>query len=338
MARGYSTARSEQSDAMRKEATRLIDAAQKIEAKEREDAAAKAIADAKAKAEALVASGKIPTVDEVTAAQRAANAFWEENKPAIKTGLYNANAWASEKALAKKYQAMVERVREMEEERKAPEKLKELADAALRDKAEKQAIKITKKGNDSGDKATNEGPKAQKLALKVEKIATKASIAADKYFGAKDKKGVNAQKNKEKMKELVAKQVNAIPLEVRIAIQQLSRHNLGQDLMDAGVNALKYNKSSGKIVGGEDHENGRNGDGAFEYSSWGALRNEARREGVDQRVGNVTHKGVTYKWKTEDSSYKIGWDPKQFATHGRITISAGGKTIFEGEELGIEGG
>ena len=322
---------------MRKEAGRLIDAAAKIEAKERADAAAKATADAKAKAEAAVASGKIPTKQELEAQAKALNDFYNANRGDIQRGM-NGIGGSREKAIYAQYKALNTKSFEMQEAAKAPEKLKELAEAASRDKAEKQAIKITKKGNDRGDQTTNEGPKAQKLALKVEKIATKASTAADKYFGAKDKKGVNAQKNKEKMKELVAKQVNAIPLEVRIAIQQLSRHNLGQDLMDAGVNALKYNKSSGKIVGGEDYENGRGGDGAFEYSSWGALRSEARREGVDERVGNVTHKGVTYKWKTEDSSYKIGWDPKQFATHGRITISAGGKTIFEGEELGIEGG
>jgi len=337
MARGYSTARSEQSEAMHKEATRLIKAAQDIEAKERADAAAKATADAKAKAEAAIASGKIPTKEEVAAAREKADTVWNTWNKALKRAQEGyGDDW--DKAKLKEYQALAKKASDLQEASNAPEKLKQLKEESIKEKANKAADKLAKKGNDRGDQTTNEGPKAQKLALKVEKIATKASSAADKYFGAKDKKGVNAQKNKEKMKELVAKQVNAIPLEVRIAIQQLSRHNLGQDLMDAGVNALKYSKSSGKIVGGEDHENGRNGDGAFEYSSWGALRSEARREGVDERVGNVTHKGVTYKWKTEDSSYKIGWDPKQFATHGRITISAGGKTIFEGEELGIEGG
>jgi hypothetical protein len=334
---------------MHKEATRLIKAAQDIEAKERADAAAKAAADAKAKAEALVASGKIPTEAEVNAAQKAANAFWEENKPAIKTGLYNANAWASEKALAKKYQAMVERVREMEEERKAPEKLKKMAEEAERDKAVKKADKIVKKGDDFGDKVTNEGPKSQKLADKLEKIATKASAAAEKYFGAKDKKGVNAQKNKEKMKELVAKQANAIPLEVRIAIQRLSGHNLGQDLVQAGVNSLKYSKAKGKVTGGEDYEGGRGSDGAFTYNSYGDLRDEAKRGGTTSKDGNVTYKGVTYGWKFEDSSNKIGWDPKQFAVHGKLTIEAGvgsnkyqspapKRTIFEAEELNIEGG
>ncbi len=338
MARGYSTARSEQSDAMRKEAGRLIDAAAKIEAKERADAADKKAAETKAKAEALVASGKIPTEAEVNTAQKAANEFYEENKSAIRLGLYNANAWQSEKALAKKYQAMVERVREMEEERKAPEKLKKMAEEAKRDKAAKKADKIAKKGDQPGDKTTNEGPKAQKIALKVEKIATKASTAADKYFGAKDKKGVNAQKNKEKMKELVKKQAEAIPLEVRMAIQRLSSHNLGQDLVSAGVNALKYNKSKGKVSGGEDYERGRGDDGAFEYDSWGDLRYEAKRGGTERKSGSVTHKGVTYKWESEDSSYKIGYDPKQFAVHGKVTIKANNKTIFEGEEIGIEGG
>lgn len=337
MARGYSTARSEQSDAMRRQANELLDKAAKIEAKEREEAAAKKAAEAKARAEAIVASGKIPTADEVTAARKATDKFYEDNRREI-LNARNAGAWESDKAKQKEYQAMLDKVMDMENARTAPERLKKMAEEAERDKAEKKSDKIAKKGNDLGDATTNEGPKVQKLADKMGKIASKAEAAADKYFGAKDKKGVNAQKNKEKMKELVKKQVAAIPLEVRMAIQKLSSHNLGYDLVDAGINALKYSKSKAKVSGGEDYENGRGESGAFEYSSWGALRNEARREGVDERVGNVTYKGVTYKWKTEDASYKIGYDPKQFATHGRITISTKNKTLFVGEELGIEGG
>jgi hypothetical protein len=337
MARGYSTARSEQSDAMRKEAGRLIDAAAKIEAKERADAEAKKVAEAKAKAEATVASGKIPTKQELEAQGKALNDFYNNNRSEINRGM-TGQGGSYEREIYAQYKALNQKSYEMQEAAKAPEKLKELKDAAERDKAEKKAIKITKKGNDAGDKTTNEGPKAQKIALKVEKIATKASSAADKYFGAKDKKGVNAQKNKEKMKELVAKQAAAIPLEVRIAIQQLSRHNLGQDLVSAGVNALKYNKSKGKVSGGEDYERGRDGDGAFTYDSWGDLRYEAKRGGTERKSGSVTHKGVTYKWESEDSSNKIGWDPKQFAIHGKVTIKANNKTIFEGEEIGIEGG
>lgn len=338
MARGYSTARSEQSDAMRKEAMRLIDAAGKIEAKEREDAAAKKAADAKAKAEAAVASGKLPTAEEVDVAKKAASEFYKNNQSAVYGGTYKQNPSEYEKEKYKQHQALAKKAADLEELRTAPERLKKLNEEAVRDKAAKVAEKLEKKGNQPGDKATNEGPKAQKIALKTEKLATKASTAADKYFGAKDKKGVNAQKNKEKMKELVAKQAAAIPLEVRMAIQRLSRHNIGQDLVDAGVNALKYRKSTGKVSGGEDYQRGRGEDGAFEYDSWSDLRREAKRGGTESKSGSVTHKGVTYKWETEESSNKIGWDPKQFAVHGKVTIKANNKTIFEGEEMNIEGG
>lgn len=336
MARGYSTARSEQSDAMRKEASRLIDAAAKIEAKERADAEAKAFAEKKARAEAVVASGKIPTKEEVNEARQKADNVWNTwNKALTRAQEGYGDDW--DKAKLKEYQALAKKANDLQEAMDAPEKLKKLAEDAAYDKANKAAEKLEKKGNQAGDKLTNEGPKAQKIALKTEKLATKAESAADKYFGAKDKKGVNAQKNKEKMKELVAKQAAAIPLEVRMAIQRLSRHNIGQDLVDAGVNALKYKKSTGKIAGGEDYENGR-GDGAFEYDSWSELRREAKRGGTDAKSGSVTHKGVTYRWETEESSYKIGYDPKQFAVHGRVVIKANSKTIFEGEELTIEGG
>ena len=315
----------------------LLDKARALEEKERKEAEAKKVAEVKARAEAVVASGKIPTLEEVTAAQKAAKQFYSDNYVKINMGI-RPDAYESDKAKQKEYQAMLDKVMEMENARTAPERLKKLAEDAAREKANKVAEKLEKKGNQAGDKLTNEGPKAQKIALKTEKLATKAESAADKYFGAKDKKGVNAQKNKEKMKELVAKQAAAIPLEVRMAIQRLSRHNIGQDLVDAGVNALKYKKSTSKVSGGEDYENGRGGDGAFEYDSWSDLRREAKRGGTDAKSGSVTHKGVTYKWETEESSNKIGWDPKQFAVHGKVTVRANNKTIFEGEELTIEGG
>ena len=337
MARGYSTARSEQSDAMRKEAGRLMAAAGKIERQEREDALAKEAATAKARAEATVASGKIPTKQELEAQAKALNDFYNNNRSEINRGM-TGQGGSYEREIYAQYKALNLKSAEMQEAAKAPEKLKELKQEAITEKASKAAAKLEKKGNQSGDSLTNEGPKAQKIALKTEKLATKASSAADKYFGAKDKKGVNAQKNKEKMKELVAKQAAAIPLEVRMAIQRLSRHNIGQDLVDSGINALKYKKSTGKISGGEDYQRGRGEDGAFEYDSWSDLRREAKRGGTDAKSGSVTHKGVTYKWETEESSNKIGWDPKQFAVHGKVTIRANNKTIFEGEELTIEGG
>lgn len=324
---------------MRKEASRLIDAASKIEEKERADAAAKKAAEAKAKLEAVVTSGKIPSEEDVKEAQKAFDDFYASNREAIRNAqAYSESARGYEKEKLKEFQALSQKLNDLKEARKAPEKLKQLAEEALREKADKVAEKLKKKGNQPGDAQTNEGPKAQKLALKVEKLATKASSAADKYFGAKDKKGVNAQKNKEKMKELVAKQAAAIPLEVRMAIQRLSFHNIGQDLVDAGINALKYSKSSGKVSGGEDYERGRGEDGAFTYDSWSDLRREAKRGGTESKSGSVTHKGVTYKWETEESSNKIGWDPKQFATHGKVSIRVNNKTIFEGEELNIEGG
>jgi colicin import membrane protein len=324
MARGYSTARSEQSDAMRRQASELLDKAAKIEAKEREDAAAKAAAESKAKAEAVVASGKPVTKEELDAAYDVYN---KSNQRYMGTNL----GYLGMKNNREAYEELKKRF-------DAQEQLAQAKQNEDRAKAEKKAEKIVKKGNDAGDKNTNEGPKAQKLALKVEKIASKASSAADKYFGAKDKKGVNAQKNKAKMKELVAKQAAAIPLEVRMAIQRLSSHNIGQDLVDAGVNALEYSKSKSKISGGEDYRNGRGDEGAFEYDSWSDLRYEAKRGGTDRKSGSVTHKGVTYKWETEESSNKIGWDPKQFAVHGKVSIKANNKTIFEGEEMNIEGG
>ena len=333
MARGYSTARSEQSDALRRMGNELIDKARALEEKERKDAEVKKVAEEKAKAEAIVASGKIPTKEEVDAAQKKVDEFYAANKLAIRNVQLDNYPRGSEKAKNIEYEALVKKVRDLEELRAAPEKLKKLADDAAYDKAAKAAEKIVKKGDNPGDQKTQDGPKVAKLSDKMSKIGLKALQAADKYFGAKDRKGVNAQKNKEKLKQLIEKKANAIPLEVRIAIRGLSKHNVGQDLVEAGYNAVRYRMEKGKI-GTED----------YEYSDWSDLRSEARRDGVQTETGNVTHKGITYQWSRESASYKIGYDPKKFAIQDKIVISTVGsrnsigKVLFEGEELTIEGG
>jgi len=199
-------------------------------------------------------------------------------------------------------------------------------------KAEKVADKIVKRGFDMGeDSKTDNGIKPQKMAEKLRKLGSRAEDAADKYFRARDKNSATAKKSLEKVKELIEKQVAGIPMEVRIAIQKLSGHNLG-DLATAAFNRIKYNKETEK--------------------DWSSIREDSilNRENRQIKSGYVTHKGVTYQWESISGSKKVGYSPKQFAVGDSLEIRVGRRnditniipppksTIFDGEKLAYEGG
>lgn len=198
-------------------------------------------------------------------------------------------------------------------------------------KAEKVADKIVKKGFDMGDKEeTRSGSKPQKLADKLTKLGSRAEDAGRTYFNARDKNSATAKKALEKTKQLIEKQVAGIPMEVRIAIQKLSGHNLG-DLATAGFNRIRYDREEGK--------------------DWSSIRDDSilSRGNRTTKTGYVTHKGITYEWESISGSKKVGYSPKQFAVGDYLSIRAGQhkltnvdppprRLIYEGEKLAYEGG
>jgi hypothetical protein len=332
-------ASSEASERMRAKANALIDKANAIEAKEREEAEAKRRLEEKAKAEALVASGKPVTKEEVEAARKAME---EASSRYMRTNM----GYQGKVARTQEYNALMERLRAQEklEKLKADEESSKASAKADKIVADAQAREKTGAKDSYADSIA--GKKPQALATKMEKLASKADTLADKFFGAKDQKGERAQANRAKLHETLAKQVSAIPTEVQMAIARLSGANLG-DLAVAGYNALRYDKSTKPFEGGDTGD--RNGEG-FKYKSYGALRDEARSGRLDEKTGAFTYKGVTYEWKSESASNKIGWDPKQFAVQDKLTIKVGnqgkeldpyrlnGRVVYRGESLGIEGG
>lgn len=198
-------------------------------------------------------------------------------------------------------------------------------------KAEKVAGKIVKRGFDMGDKEeTRSGSKPQKLADKLTKLGSRAEDAGRTYFNARDKNSATAKKALEKTKQLIEKQVAGIPMEVRIAIQKLSGHNLG-DLATAGFNRIRYDREEGK--------------------DWSSIREDSilSRGNRETKSGYVTHKGITYEWESISGSKKVGYSPKQFAVGDYLAIRAGQhkltnvdppprRLIYEGEKLAYEGG
>lgn len=199
--------------------------------------------------------------------------------------------------------------------------------------------KLAERNKEARDEAVRkvaEQKQAKKDAV-LEKRAAKVDKKVDKLDALREKLGKKFLKDgsvrkgqenairelKAKIGEQAKKVMESIPPahmeKIRAAVPEYIR-----DVIES--NRILTNRSFNRPDSWEmeDYENGRSDAG---YKNLGELRDAAmtERDRVQKGSAIVESNGKKYEVSWEDGSYKIGYDPKQFAIYTGVTIKLAGK-------------